>query len=95
MNKKTKQKEVEMEIQQPLDPDRMYSREDANEMERLFKVAVATPHDMEVIYRLFKKYIKPGARPYTVNCRCATSISKYYQGLLDWFASNRNLFESA
>lgn len=70
----------------------MYSIEDKNEILRLFKVANATQVDMDNIYELLKKYVRPGAAPYQRNCNCILSISAYYQALLEWYSSNTELF---
>lgn len=69
-----------------------YALQDRDEILRLAKVAVATQQDMDSIYYLFKKYIRPNAVMYQVNCNCNTSISKYYQLLIEWFSQNANLF---
>lgn len=73
-----------------LDPNRMYSVEDQTEILRLYKVVVATQNDMDSIYHLFKKYIRPNATQYQTNCNCSTSIGAYYQLLLDWYSVNTN-----
>lgn len=73
-----------------LDPDRMYSVEDQTEILRLYKVAVATQSDMDSIYHLFKKYIRPNAVMYQTNCNCSTSIGAYYQLLLEFYSTNTN-----
>lgn len=70
----------------------LYSIEDKNEILRLFKVANATETDMNNIYELLKKYVRPGAAPYQRNCNCILSISAYYQALLEWYSSNTELF---
>lgn len=67
---------------------KMWSKQDAEEIQRLARVAVATQVDMDSIYYLFKKYIRPNAVMYQVNCNCNTSISKYYQLLIEWFSQN-------
>lgn len=69
-----------------------FSQEDKEEILRLFKVANATETDMNNIYELLKKYVRPGAAPYQRNCNCILSISAYYQALLEWFSSNSDLF---
>lgn len=71
----------------------MYSKEDREEILRLFKVANATKEDMDSIYRLLKKYVRPKATPYVVNCNCQQSISSYYQALLEWYAGNADKFK--
>jgi hypothetical protein len=76
-----------------LDPNRLYSLEDRTEMLRLFKTAVATQIDMDSIYHLYKKYINPKAVMYQINCKCKTSISSYYQTLLEFYSENQNKFE--
>lgn len=70
----------------------MYSKQDQDEILRLAKVAVATQHDMDSIYELFKRYIRPNAAQYQINCNCNTSISKYYQLLLEWYSENASKF---
>jgi hypothetical protein len=70
----------------------MYQKEDQDEILRLAKVAVATQSDMDSIYYLFKKYIRPNAVMYQVNCNCSTSIAKYYQLLLEWYSENNQKF---
>lgn len=70
----------------------MYSKQDQDEILRLAKVAVATQADMDSIYELFKKYIRPNAVMYQLSCNCNTSISKYYQLLLEWYSENADKF---
>lgn len=70
----------------------MFNKEDQDEILRLAKVAVATQQDMNSIYELFKKYIRPNAVMYQVNCNCSTSISAYYQMLIEWYGQNANKF---
>jgi hypothetical protein len=70
----------------------MYSKQDQNEILRLAKVAVATQHDMDSIYELFKRYIRPNAVMYQTNCNCNTSISAYYQLLIEWYSKNGDKF---
>ena len=69
-----------------------FSQEDNEEILRLFKVANATQVDMDNIYELLKKYVRPGAAPYQRNCNCILSISAYYQALLEWYSSNSEVF---
>lgn len=69
-----------------------FSKADQDEIVRLARVAVATQQDMDNIYELFKKYIRPNAVMYQVNCNCNTSISKYYQLLLEWYSANADKF---
>jgi hypothetical protein len=69
-----------------------YSLEDREEILRLFKVGNATQVDMDNIYELLKKYVRPGAAPYQRNCNCILSISAYYQALLEWYSSNSDVF---
>jgi len=69
-----------------------YDKLDQQEILRLYKVAVATKEDMESIYHLLKKYVRPNAAPYILNCNCQQSISAYYNVLLDWYSSNSDLF---
>lgn len=69
-----------------------YSLEDRDEILRLFKVGNATKTDMDNIYELLKKYVRPGAAPYQLNCNCILSISAYYQALLEWYSSNSDVF---
>ena len=73
-------------------PEEMYSFYDRDEILRLYKVVTATREDMDSIYRLFKKYIRPNAAPYRTDCNCGTSISKYYQLLLEFYAANSQKF---
>jgi hypothetical protein len=84
-------KKIEEEVQ--LDPDRMWSIEDSRRIERLYKVAVASEEDINDIYNMYKKYVKPGARPPVRNCKCPSSVAKYYENLLNWFSANRSKFE--
>jgi hypothetical protein len=70
----------------------MYSVEDQEEILRLFKVGNATQKDMESIYHLLRKYVRPNAAPYILNCNCSQSISAYYHELLNWYSSNTELF---
>jgi hypothetical protein len=70
----------------------MWSKEDQTEILRLAKVAVATQADMDSIYELFKRYIRPNAVIYQINCNCNTSISKYYQLLLEFYSENADKF---
>ena len=71
----------------------MYSVEDQEEIMRLYKVANANQKDMDSIYNLLKKYVRPNAAPYILNCNCNQSISAYYQVLLEWYSSNKELFD--
>lgn len=70
----------------------MFTKEDQDEILRLAKVAVATQADMDSIYELFKRYIRPNATMYQINCNCNTSIAKYYQLLLEWYSENASKF---
>lgn len=70
----------------------MYSKEDQTEILRLAKVAIATQDDIDSIYELFKKYVRPNAAMYQISCNCSTSISKYYQLLLEWYSENNSKF---
>ena len=70
----------------------MFSKQDQDEILRLAKVAVATQQDMDSIYELFKRYIRPNAVMYQKSCNCSTSISSYYQLLIDWYSKNANKF---
>ena len=70
----------------------IYYKEDQQEILRLFKVGNATKEDMDSIYNLLKKYVRPNAAPYILNCNCQQSISAYYQALLEWYAGNVQLF---
>lgn len=69
-----------------------YTKEDQAEILRIAKVVNATHEDMESIYALYRKYIIPNAPMYVINCNCGTSISSYYQKLIDWYASNSYRF---
>lgn len=70
----------------------MYNKQDQDEILRLAKVAVATQADMDSIYELFKRYIRPNAVMYQINCNCNTSISAYYQMLIEWYSKNADKF---
>jgi hypothetical protein len=70
----------------------IYDKEDQVEILRLFKVGNATEADMNSIYRLLKKYVRPHAAPYLTSCNCQQSISAYYQALLEWYAANADKF---
>ena len=70
----------------------MYEAEDQNEIVRLQRVVTATRGDCDIIYNLYKKYINNNALMYQTNCNCNTSISRYYQTLLDWYSSNSSRF---
>jgi len=70
----------------------MYSKEDQDEILRLFKVGNATKADMDSIYELLKKYVRPGASMYQVSCNCQQSISAYYNALTQWYVENTDLF---
>jgi len=71
----------------------LYPKEDAIQMQRLWKVVKVSHEDMELIYGLYKKYINPNAARYATNCNCHTSISNYWRTLLDWFSKNGDRFE--
>lgn len=88
MMKKKQQVEID-----PIDVNRMYSKEDRLEILRLFKVAVATQPDIDSIFKLYKKYVNSGASTYSTNCNCSISISRFYQDLLDWYSKNGDKFE--
>ena len=72
----------------------MYSKDDQDEILRLFKVGNATQHDMDSIYNLLRKYVRPNAAMYILNCNCQQSISAYYQALLEWYAGNADKFNN-
>ena len=72
----------------------MYSKEDQDEILRLFKVGNASEYDMQSIYNLLRKYVRPNAAMYILNCNCQQSISAYYQALLEWYASNADRFNT-
>lgn len=92
MGRPKKQIEVQ-QIEQPLDPNRMWSNIDKQEIMRLFKVAIATQKDMDSIYHLFKKYVNPNARMYVTNCNCGGSINQYWRSLLTFYSDNSQKFE--
>jgi len=68
----------------------LMSEEDKAECRRLAKVAVATGSDCDSIYTLFKKYINPQAGMYRTDCNCYTSISNYWQLLMEFNSQNAN-----
>lgn len=70
----------------------MYELNDQIEILRLAKVVNASQKDIDSIYNLYKKYLVPNAAMYVVNCNCGSSISSYYQKLLDWYNANSNRF---
>lgn len=72
----------------------MYSKEDQDEILRLCKVAIATQTDMDSIYELLKKYVRPKAAPYIIGCNCQRSIGAYYQELLEWYSKNGSKFNT-
>ena len=72
----------------------IYYKEDREEILRLYKVGNATKEDMDSIYNLLRKYVRPNAAPYILNCNCQQSISAYYQALLEWYSSNADLFNN-
>lgn len=69
-----------------------YDKKDQDEILRLYKVGNANQTDMDSIYHLLRKYVRPNAAPYILNCNCQQSISAYYQALLQWYADNNHLF---
>jgi hypothetical protein len=69
-----------------------YDKKDQQEILRLYRVGNATKEDMDSIYNLLKKYVRPQAAPYILNCNCQQSISAYYQALLNWYSENAQLF---
>lgn len=71
----------------------IYDKLDQIEILRLFKVGNATQADMDSIYHLLKKYVRPNAAMYILNCQCQQSISAYYQALLEWYSSNTDKFD--
>jgi hypothetical protein len=71
----------------------LYPKEDRLEILRLFKVAVAGQEDLDSIFRLYKKYVNPGATTYQTNCNCSISIQRFYQDLLNWYSDNGSKFE--
>jgi len=75
----------------PLETE-MFSEEDKQEILRLYKVANASQTDMDNIYHLLRKYVRPGAAMYILNCNCQQSISAYYQLLLSWYSENNGQF---
>jgi len=81
-----------MSKKKELDPNRMFSKEDKEEILRLFRLAVATQMDMDSIYHLYKKYINENAVMYKINCKCNSSIASYYQGVLDYYSHNAEKF---
>lgn len=69
-----------------------YDVKDQEEIMRLYKVVNATQEDMDSIYNLLKKYVRPQAPMYILNCNCQQSISAYYQALLEWYGENNENF---
>lgn len=86
-------KSVEQKIEEPKDPNRMYSIEDKNEILRLFKVAIASSSDVDSIYNLYRKYIAAGARYPSTSCNCKGSVSHYWREIADFYSSNGSKFE--
>jgi hypothetical protein len=76
-----------------LDPNRMYSLEDKNEIMRLFKIVNASQSDIDSIHSLYKKYIKSNARPPSTSCNCKGSVSHYWGEIKDFWSKNGHLFE--
>lgn len=74
------------------DPNRMFATEDSEKIRRFYRVATATREDMDEIYFFYKKYLNANARPYLTNCKCGSSISTYYQQLMDWYSKNADKF---
>ena len=72
----------------------MFSLEDQQEILRLFKVGNATQHDMNSIYDLLRKYVRPNAAPYILKYNCTQSIYAYYKALLEWYERNANKFNN-
>lgn len=71
----------------------LYPKEDAEAMWSLWK-RIITMNDVDLIYRLYTKYVDSGA-PYPVlGCSCHLSPSVYYDTLRDWHLKNNNLFET-
>lgn len=66
----------------------LIKEEDSKEILRLAKVAIASHTDCESIYSLFKKYINPNAAMYRTDCNCYTSISNYWQKLMEFHSQN-------
>lgn len=75
-------------------PNRMYSDFDRHEIEKLFKLSYINEGEANLIYKYIKKYIRPNAGMYSMNCNCATGISNYYDELTKWFLANSNKFDS-
>ena len=70
-----------------------YDKKDQEEIMRLYRVVNANQTDMDSIYNLLKKYVRPQAAMYILNCNCQQSISAYYQALLTWYEENREKFD--
>jgi len=79
-------------VEEYKDPNRLWSVEDGKEIYSFYKIATATREQMDRIYHFYKKYVKPNARQYITNCKCGSSISAYYKGLMDWYSNNANRF---
>lgn len=72
-----------------------FTKADADKIQSFYKIATASRQEMDEIFSMYKKYVNPNARPYITNCKCGSSISAYYQKLLNWFESNRSKFNDA
>jgi hypothetical protein len=70
-----------------------YDVKDQEEIMRLYRVVNANQTDMDSIYYLLKKYVRPQAAMYILNCNCQQSISAYYQALLSWYEENKEKFD--
>lgn len=57
---------------------------------RLFKIVSPTQADMELIFKLYKKYVEPNAiNPRYGGCNsCGNSIVTYWKKLSVWYMNN-------
>lgn len=72
----------------------IYSKEEADEMDRLMHTVINDYSKLDWFYSLYQKYMKDGMPRPIPNCgTCPSSIGVYFDRLRVWWSNNRGLFE--
>lgn len=70
-----------------------YTKQDAEELDKLMHTVINDWSKLEWFYGLYKKYIDANAQRPNSGCgNCALSIETYFNTLREWYLQNGNLF---
>lgn len=69
-----------------------FTYQEKQQLIALRRVTSPTGDQMDLIFKLYKKYINPAISHYVTGCSCHNDIATIYWDLLDWFSNNENNF---